>query len=365
MPYHRPSFWHYREGQQKKKVAFGSPAQGVLQRGDIISKVGNYDSRDIRHEDAQNLFRTAGNNIRVVVQSWFFRLGFESELRGNAVVSCHPVCAMPTYSRYLETAPRHNASTGSSRNSSHYSPLSVSPNLSPRGAPLSPLDYSPAGSALTPVYTNPLTPIDNNYFEVYDADPRRRGGDYQNGDIHVSRQPYRTTPLVLPGAKVKKDQGPTESYLRHHPNPSVRAPPHHLEPGHKIASSVLDRISTGDPNKQLIHKQFNSPINLYSEPNVMDTIHKQTGKRSVKFNPAESATYQYLQEEELGGYGGPAQEVTVPPQSKIYTPTKKPANVVNQSNPAYLTAINNDPEIIQQSGSFRRLMMSVLPGSNF
>ncbi|KAH1013657.1 PDZ and LIM domain protein 3 isoform X2 [Dendroctonus ponderosae] len=303
------------------RVAFGSPAQGVLQRGDIISKVGNYDSRDIRHEDAQNLFRTAGNNIRVVVQR--------------------------------ETAPRHNASTGSSRNSSHYSPLSVSPNLSPRGAPLSPLDYSPAGSALTPVYTNPLTPIDNNYFEVYDADPRRRGGDYQNGDIHVSRQPYRTTPLVLPGAKVKKDQGPTESYLRHHPNPSVRAPPHHLEPGHK-----------------LIHKQFNSPINLYSEPNVMDTIHKQTGvhavqKRSVKFNPAESATYQYLQEEELGGYGGPAQEVTVPPQSKIYTPTKKPANVVNQSNPAYLTAINNDPEIIQQSGSFRRLMMSVLPGSNF
>ncbi|XP_019759603.1 PDZ and LIM domain protein 3 isoform X4 [Dendroctonus ponderosae] len=275
------------------RVAFGSPAQGVLQRGDIISKVGNYDSRDIRHEDAQNLFRTAGNNIRVVVQR--------------------------------ETAPRHNASTGSSRNSSHYSPLSVSPNLSPRGAPLSPLDYSPAGSALTPVYTNPLTPIDNNYFEVYDADPRRRGGDYQNGDIHVSRQ---------------------------------------------IASSVLDRISTGDPNKQLIHKQFNSPINLYSEPNVMDTIHKQTGvhavqKRSVKFNPAESATYQYLQEEELGGYGGPAQEVTVPPQSKIYTPTKKPANVVNQSNPAYLTAINNDPEIIQQSGSFRRLMMSVLPGSNF
>lgn len=38
-------------------------------------------------------------------------------------------------------------------------------------------------------------------------------------------QPYRTTPLVLPGAKVKRESGPTESYLRHHPNPSVRAPP--------------------------------------------------------------------------------------------------------------------------------------------
>lgn len=38
-------------------------------------------------------------------------------------------------------------------------------------------------------------------------------------------QPYRTTPLVLPGAKVKKDAMPTESYMRHHPNPAMRAGP--------------------------------------------------------------------------------------------------------------------------------------------
>ncbi|XP_076270616.1 PDZ_signaling and DUF4749 domain-containing protein Zasp66 isoform X14 [Rhynchophorus ferrugineus] len=313
------------------KVSFGSPAQGVLQRGDIITKVGNYDSRDIRHQDAQNLFRNAGNDIRVVVQR--------------------------------ESGPRYNTSTGSSRNSSHYSPLSVSPNLSPRGAPLSPsTGYSTGGSALTPVYT-PLTPIDNNYFDSYEYGSRRGGpgqgysqghysqGQDQNGEIHVTKQPYRTTPLVLPGAKVKKEPGPTESYLRHHPNPSVRAPPQHLEP-------------------KLVHKQFNSPINLYSERNVVDTIHRQTGvqaapKRTVKFNPAESETFKYLQEEEHGGYGGPVQEVNVPPQSKIYAPTKKSAHVVNQNNPQYLSAIGHDPEVIQQSGSFKRLMMSVLPGSNY
>lgn len=45
----------------------------------------------------------------------------------------------------------------------------------------------------------------------------------------ISLQPYRTTPLVLPGAKVKREPGPTESYLRHHPNPAVRAPPHALD----------------------------------------------------------------------------------------------------------------------------------------
>lgn len=38
-------------------------------------------------------------------------------------------------------------------------------------------------------------------------------------------KPYRTTPLILPGAKVKNQNAPTESYLRHHPNPSMRAHP--------------------------------------------------------------------------------------------------------------------------------------------
>lgn len=321
------------------KVGFGSPVDGVLHRGDIISKIGNYDSRDIRHQDAQNLFKNAGNNIRVVVQR--------------------------------EIAPR---STGSSRTSSHnYSPLSVSPHLSPKGYTSS-SGYSPAGSALTPYYSSPLTPIDNNYFETNEYGTTRREDDDQK-DIHVTQQPYRTTPLVLPGAKVKRDQGPTESYLRHHPNPSVRAPPQHLDPDYvirqKVASSVLDRISTGDPNKQLVHKQFNSPINLYSEPNVVDTIQKQTGlkpqvRRQVKFNPSESETYKALQEEELGDN---IQEVTVPPQSKVYAPNKtipgkKPALVVNQ-NPQYGNALGNDPDVIQQSGSFKRLMWSVLPGRQF
>lgn len=47
-------------------------------------------------------------------------------------------------------------------------------------------------------------------------------------DVHCVRpQPYRTTPLVLPGAKVKKEDNVTECYLRHHPNPMMRAPPGH------------------------------------------------------------------------------------------------------------------------------------------
>lgn len=326
------------------RVGLGSPVEGVLHRGDIITKVGNYDSRDIRHQDAQTLFKNAGSNIRVVVQR--------------------------------ENTPRHNTSTGSSRTSSHnYSPLSVSPHLSPRGPGSTPLGYSAGGSALTPYYSSPLAPIDHNYFETYEYEPSRKGDDQ---DIHVTKQPYRTTPLVLPGAKVKREPGPTESYLRHHPNPSVRAPPHHLDSENvikqKVANSVLERISTGDPNKQLVHRQFNSPINLYSEPNVVDTIQKQTGiqpqiqpRRQVKFNPAESETYRALQEDSI--INDYVQEVSAAPQSRIYAPNKaipakKPAHVVNQ-NPPYANSLGNDPEVIQQSGSFKRLMLSVLPGSNF
>lgn len=48
----------------------------------------------------------------------------------------------------------------------------------------------------------------------------------------INFQPYRTTPLVLPGAKIKKDAPLGECYLRHHPNPMIRAAPHHYEPAH-------------------------------------------------------------------------------------------------------------------------------------
>lgn len=42
-------------------------------------------------------------------------------------------------------------------------------------------------------------------------------------------QPYRTTPLILPGAKVKKEVVPNECYLRHHPNPTMRGRAPHIE----------------------------------------------------------------------------------------------------------------------------------------
>ncbi|KAI8126225.1 PDZ and LIM domain protein 1 [Lucilia cuprina] len=49
------------------RVQVGSPAFGEVLRGDIISKIRDYDARDVSHADAQMLFRTAGNEINLVV----------------------------------------------------------------------------------------------------------------------------------------------------------------------------------------------------------------------------------------------------------------------------------------------------------
>lgn len=50
------------------QVTPSTPAGRELVRGDIIVKIDDYDARDLRHEDAQNLFKNASNQIKLVVQ---------------------------------------------------------------------------------------------------------------------------------------------------------------------------------------------------------------------------------------------------------------------------------------------------------
>lgn len=57
-------------------MQYGTPAFGEVLRGDIISKISDYDARDLRHVDAQNLFRNAGNEINIVVHRYLLFLKF-------------------------------------------------------------------------------------------------------------------------------------------------------------------------------------------------------------------------------------------------------------------------------------------------
>ncbi|XP_039748705.1 uncharacterized protein LOC120625657 isoform X10 [Pararge aegeria] len=336
--YQRPPFWrvpHQRpdpddEPRNYRRVTPGSPASRDLVRGDIIAKIDPYDARDLRHEDAQNLFKNAPNQIKLVVQ--------------------RTPSPLPT------TAWR-------------------GPESLPRTTPVPPQQYPQQyPQQVEGEYrTLLISPSSNRNDEAIDES--------------IQSQPYRTTPLVLPGAKVRREPGPTESYLRHHPNPAMRAPPHHdyrdTLMKQKVAESVLQRVVGEDTNK-VVHKQFNSPINMYSEQNIANSIRQQSSpmpsnghygrphvlkshRPTVLYDPAKSETYRALQE----GATEQAHEVAEPAQTKVFTVPagKKPAPPPKQPEAPkgkQTTFVNSlQEEHIQQSNSFKRLMYNVLGNTEF
>ncbi|XP_026328563.1 PDZ and LIM domain protein 7 isoform X3 [Hyposmocoma kahamanoa] len=363
------------------RVTPGTPAGRELVRGDIIAKIDDYDARDLRHEDAQNLFKNAGNQIRIVVQ----RGGSGPHLYSVPRASGSFVGRVPTPTFYHEFA--EDVDREGPRGASH-APRSPIPNaVAPPYRTPSPLPPSPAPWTGKGPESLPRTPV-----PPYGQFPVQYEGDYrtyllspsstrtdETFDESITSQPYRTTPLVLPGAKVRREPGPTESYLRHHPNPAIRAPPHHdyrdTVMKQRVAESVLQRVVGEDGNK-MVHKQFNSPINLYSDQNIANSIRQQSSplphKPTMLYDPAKSETFRALQEE---GLGDVVQEVPTPVQTKVFTappnkrqaptprPMKQPEGKPKGKQTTFVNSLHE--EHIQQSNSFKRLMYNVLGDTEF
>ncbi|XP_055841385.1 uncharacterized protein LOC129908706 isoform X8 [Episyrphus balteatus] len=214
---------------------------------------------------------------------------------------------------------------------------------------------------------------------------------FKNGTPHYYRdtpdfneaiqyQPYRTTPLVLPGAKVKKDAPTTDSYLRHYPNPAVRAPPGHeynyndVLMKQRVADTMLHKVVGRDADTgRVFHKQFNSPIGLYSDNNIENTIRQTVPyKKTLQYDPSKSETYRAIQEEGYG-YGDRASELSNPVQPKVFHPNrmvpgKKPPSSPHPapvSSASPYNVVNSHDDSIRQSGSFNRLMYSVLGTTDY
>ncbi|XP_012340650.1 PDZ and LIM domain protein 3 isoform X8 [Apis florea] len=197
----------------------------TLQRGDVIKKIDDYDARDVRHVDAQNLLQNS-ESIRLVIER-----SEPSKASRINITTSSPIFELNTGDRAAVTS------------------LAKQRKLPPE------LPKSPVPPPSIDEYNRPTPSPDRLYLPHEHLDEVREERAYLS-------QPYRTTPLVLPGAKIKKDAPLGECYLRHHPNPMIRAAPHHYEPAHPEVAM----------KQKVVHKQFNSPIGLYSEENIADTI---------------------------------------------------------------------------------------------
>jgi len=249
---------------------------------------------------------------------------------------------------------------------------------------------------MTTFYPNQPTPsflkrYTKNVYNRVQHDAHVNGhGHSDEASLHL--QPYRSTPLILPSAKINHQRNfPTESYLRHHPNPQMRAHPgHDYTDGYmkqKVADSVLHRfVGSNDEaanGSKIVHKQFNSPIGLYSDHLIESTLKNTVSpppsvgsssvpyKKTVVFDPLKSETYRALQESSYEGER--VQEVTAPAQTRVFQPNrmvpgKKPVSSFPPPDPISRHPTNSlgEPvDVIHQSGSFKRLMYHVLGETDY
>ncbi|GIY35756.1 PDZ domain-containing protein [Caerostris darwini] len=118
----------------------------------------------------------------------------------------------------------------------------------------------------------------------------------------MSHQGYRTLPLIAPKPKTRHDV-PMGSYLRHAPDPNWKGrstigpslPKYNSYPTPTYSTiGHYSRKPQGPPpgapmferplndSAQLVHHQYNSPMFLYSQKNIDQTIQEQTGVSNKK-----------------------------------------------------------------------------------
>ncbi|XP_055619777.1 PDZ and LIM domain protein 3 isoform X6 [Toxorhynchites rutilus septentrionalis] len=329
------------------RVQVNSPAQKELLRGDIITKIDQYDARDLTHNDAQNLFRDASNQIKVTIR------------RDDTVA--------------LYQSAHEKNDVGSA-------------------------GYSPALSPIPPAHSaQPYKP----YGQPAPAQPFQQQPQQPKAQPHLNFPPPEPSQL-LPSVNSSLPHGP-QAYAAALEHP-VETLPHTAFP--KLdASGAYQLPKTPYPppmvpnfdeaneaiTNQIVHKQFNSPIGLYSDSNIENTIrqtapqtqavpsngftsrHRPTKiegyKKTVVFDPSKSETYRALQE----GAGEGLQEVTTPIQPRTFQPNRLvPGKKPNANHPApqpefaqHVNSMGEPNEKIQQSGSFRRLMHHVLAETDY
>ncbi|XP_077505730.1 uncharacterized protein LOC144115286 isoform X1 [Amblyomma americanum] len=289
-----------------QRVFLGSPSEGELHRGDLVLKIGDRDTSRMTHNEATELIRNSGNNLSLVI--------------------------------HRSPGPHSPASTPTTPKA---------PGMAAGGHPLAGATYRPAGP---PAYVSPQSPgitITTQNVSVPAPGPYQ-DGQYQyelrqgflvpeplvenkidalKEQAKITNQTYRTTPLITPSAKPRRDVT-IGSYLRHVKEPyftTMKMPVDSLNNPDAIAKKVQEtvnqvasgsnspcfglpasvavsggsggRSTPGADGPKIVHNVYNSPIHLYSTQNVADTLAAQAGVKLGQGNlqPSGSASPQQQQ----------------------------------------------------------------------
>lgn len=289
-----------------QRVFLGSPSEGELHRGDLVLKIGDRDTSRMTHNEATELIRNSGNHLSMVIQR--------------------------------SPGPHSPASTPTTPKA---------PGMMAGGHPLAGATYRPAGPpsyvspqspGITITTQNVSVPAPNPYQDGHFQYELRQGFlvpeplvenkiDALKEQAKITNQTYRTTPLITPTAKPRRDVT-IGSYLRHVKEPyftTMKMPVDSLNNPEAIAKKVQEtvnqaasgsnspcfglpasvalsggsggRSTPGSDGPKIVHNVYNSPIHLYSSQNVADTLAAQAGVKLGQGNlqPSESASPQQQQ----------------------------------------------------------------------
>lgn len=308
-----------------QRVLVGTPADGMLRKGDVITKISCTETKNISHQQAADLFNSAGNQITVQLK--------------RAGVQPAPVASASTLAPLVNGSPVPTPV-----------PVPVS-----GGVPLPGIANTTLARPENPAVTS--LPKTQFSLKTHFARQQKPPPQPTNLDtLSIQTQPYRTLPLLQPSAQPRTDLGKKaishlktqEDYFNMPREPQyvpqavtarakddfmmkqkVTGTLQHIQQAQNpvVASSQLP------PGVQL-KQQYNSPLPLYSQENVQEVLRMQASQGlnpvhpvnkpqkhmgirglPLKYDPERSATWQAIREQEN------CQLITEhgPTKSKVYS----------------------------------------------
>ncbi|XP_063587297.1 LIM domain-binding protein 3-like isoform X3 [Penaeus indicus] len=244
-----------------QRVLVGTPADGVLIKGDVITKISCTDTKGITHQQAADLFNNAGNQIDVYLKR-----------PGAPAPPPAPAAAAAPQTPLVNGGPDQSPTAASSK----------SENPAVRSLPKTQFALKSQLSQLP-----------------------QRSPTVNMEALSIQSQPYRTLPLVQPSAKARSDMGiGSISHLKmqddhisgdkqpqlapHSQALAAKAKHDELVMKQKVTGSLQQitqtqqSLTTATQQHQApVSKQYNSPQALYSPENVQEVLRQQTSPTHV------------------------------------------------------------------------------------